>query len=50
MLAPTFLNHYHPLEINTDMIRIICGFDPDVELMQAVTREVRWQDPGAGDI
>ncbi|KAL4767362.1 hypothetical protein BDW60DRAFT_200338 [Aspergillus nidulans var. acristatus] len=41
----TFLNHYHPLEINTDMIRIICGFDPDVDLMQAVTRQVRWQDP-----
>ncbi|KAL4984463.1 hypothetical protein BDW68DRAFT_193609 [Aspergillus falconensis] len=41
----TFLNHYHPLEIDTDMIRIICGLDPDVELMRAVTRQNRWQDP-----
>ncbi len=41
----TFLNHYHPLEIDTDIIRIICGLDPDVELMRAVTRQNRWQDP-----
>ncbi|KAL2836851.1 hypothetical protein BJX68DRAFT_250307 [Aspergillus pseudodeflectus] len=41
----TFLNHYHPLEIDTDMIRVICGLDPDVELMRAVTRQNRWQDP-----
>ncbi|KAL2817948.1 hypothetical protein BDW59DRAFT_152275 [Aspergillus cavernicola] len=41
----TFLNHYHPLQIDTDMIRIICGLDPDVELMRAVTRQNRWQDP-----
>ncbi|KAJ5705551.1 hypothetical protein N7536_001240 [Penicillium majusculum] len=32
----TFLNHYHPLQIDTDMIRVICGLDPDVELMRAV--------------
>lgn len=26
------------------MIRIICGLDPDVELMRAVTRQSRWRD------
>ncbi|KAJ5249289.1 hypothetical protein N7468_000740 [Penicillium chermesinum] len=40
----TFLNHYHPLEHDTDVIRIICGLDPDVELMRAVTRQSRWRD------
>ncbi|KAJ6061027.1 hypothetical protein N7499_004108 [Penicillium canescens] len=40
----TFLNHYHPLQIDTDMIRVICGLDPDVELMRAVTRQSRWRD------
>ncbi|GKZ63428.1 hypothetical protein AnigIFM49718_011836 [Aspergillus niger] len=42
----TFLDHYHPLQIDTDMIRIICGLDPDVELMRAVTRQNRRQAPG----
>lgn len=41
----TFLDHYHPLQIDTDMIRVICGLDPDVELMRAVTRQNRWEDP-----
>ncbi|OJJ65752.1 hypothetical protein ASPBRDRAFT_70231 [Aspergillus brasiliensis CBS 101740] len=27
------------------MIQVICGLDPDVELIQAVTRQNRWQDP-----
>ncbi|CAG8198775.1 unnamed protein product [Penicillium nalgiovense] len=40
----TFLNHYHPLQIDTDMIRVICGLDPDVELMRVVTRQSRWRD------
>ncbi|RHZ45341.1 uncharacterized protein CDV56_102092 [Aspergillus thermomutatus] len=40
----TFLNHYHPLQLDTDMIRVICGLDPDVELMRAVTRQSRWRD------
>ncbi|OOQ91679.1 C2H2 finger domain protein [Penicillium brasilianum] len=40
----TFLDHYHPLQIDTDMIRVICGLDPDVELMRAVTRQSRWRD------
>lgn len=40
----TFLNHYHPLQIDTDMIRTLCGLDPDVELMRAVTRQSRWMD------
>ncbi|KAB8227561.1 DUF3435 domain-containing protein [Aspergillus alliaceus] len=40
----TFLEHYHPLQLDTDMIRIICGLDPDVELMRAVTRQSRWRD------
>ncbi|KAJ5346768.1 uncharacterized protein N7506_000021 [Penicillium brevicompactum] len=40
----TFLNHYHPLQIDTDMVRVICGLDPDVELMRAVTRQSRWRD------
>ncbi|KAF7586733.1 hypothetical protein BBP40_008393 [Aspergillus hancockii] len=26
-------------------IRVICGLDPDVELMRAVTRQNRWEDP-----
>ncbi|KAH1586807.1 hypothetical protein KXX44_000412, partial [Aspergillus fumigatus] len=41
----TFLDHYHPLQIDTDMIWVICGLDPDVELMRAVTRQNRWEDP-----
>ncbi|KAJ5775856.1 uncharacterized protein N7511_000867 [Penicillium nucicola] len=40
----TFVNHYHPLQIDTDMIRVICGLDPDVELMRAVMRQSRWRD------
>lgn len=35
----TYLKHYHPLEIDTDMIRTICGLDLDAELMRAVTRQ-----------
>lgn len=35
---------YHPLQLDTDMIRVICGLDPDVELVQAVTRQSRWRD------
>ncbi|OQE70407.1 hypothetical protein PENNAL_c0117G09566 [Penicillium nalgiovense] len=27
----TFLNHYHPLQPDTDMIRVIYSLDPDVE-------------------
>ncbi|KAJ5981933.1 hypothetical protein N7451_012033 [Penicillium sp. IBT 35674x] len=40
----TFLNHYHPLQLDTDMIGVICGLDPEVELMRAVTRQSRWRD------
>ncbi|KAE8379024.1 hypothetical protein BDV26DRAFT_303912 [Aspergillus bertholletiae] len=40
----TFLNHYHPLQLNTNMIQVICGLDPDVELIQAVTRQSCWRD------
>jgi hypothetical protein len=41
----TFLDHYHPLQVDTDMIRIICGLDPDVELKRAITHQKRWEDP-----
>ena len=35
----TFLNYYYPLMIDTDsMIWIIYGPDPDMELIQAMTR------------
>lgn len=37
----TFLNHYHPLQPDTDMIRVIYSLDPDVGLMRAVTRQSR---------
>jgi hypothetical protein len=40
----TFLEHYHPLQLDTGMIRVICGLDPDVERMRAVTRQSRWRD------
>lgn len=40
----TFLNRYHPLQLDTNMIRVICGLGPDVELMRAVTRQSRWRD------
>ncbi|KAJ5904907.1 uncharacterized protein N7473_001823 [Penicillium subrubescens] len=40
----TFLEHYHPLQLDTDMIRVIYGLDPDVELMRAVPRQSRWRD------
>ncbi|KAJ6038589.1 hypothetical protein N7499_004317 [Penicillium canescens] len=33
----TFLNHYYPLQLDTDIIRVICGLNPDIELMRAVT-------------
>ncbi|KAE8334186.1 hypothetical protein BDV24DRAFT_170455 [Aspergillus arachidicola] len=33
--ARTFLEHHHSLRVDTDMTRIICGLDPDVELMRA---------------
>lgn len=39
--ARTFLEHHHPLRVDTDMIRMICGLDPDVELMRAVSRQSR---------
>jgi len=38
----TFLNHYHPLQLNTDMLQVICGLDLDVELMRAVARQSHW--------
>lgn len=38
------LNYDHPVEIDTDTIRIICGLDSDAELMRAVTRQSRWRD------
>lgn len=42
---PPHLSHpYHPLQLDTDMIRVICGLDPDVELMRPVTRQSRWGD------
>jgi hypothetical protein len=34
----TFLDHYYLLQIDTDIIRVIYSLDPDIELMQAVTR------------
>jgi Protein of unknown function (DUF3435) len=40
----TFLNHYHPRDIDIDMERTICGLDPDVELMRTVSRHIRWID------
>lgn len=36
----TFLNHYHPLQLDTDMIWVICGLDPDVELMRLLPSRV----------
>ncbi|KAJ6024971.1 hypothetical protein N7540_005768 [Penicillium herquei] len=35
----TFLNHYHPLQIDIDIIRVIYGLDRDIELIRAVTRQ-----------
>lgn len=40
----TFINHYNPLQLDSDRIRVICGLDPDVELMRAVIRQSRWQN------
>ena len=40
----TFLNHYHSLQLDTDMIRAICGLDLDVEMMRAVTWQSHWRD------
>lgn len=39
--ARIFLEHHHPLRVDTDMIQIICGLDPDVELVRAVSRQSR---------
>lgn len=33
-----FLNHYYPLQIDTDMIRVIYGLNPDIELMRVIIR------------
>jgi hypothetical protein len=41
----TFLNHYLPRRIGTDMQALMRGFEPDSEMMRAVTRMGRWLDP-----
>jgi hypothetical protein len=40
----TFLNHYLPRHIDTDMQSIMNGRDPDKSLMRAITRMSRWID------
>ncbi|KNG80287.1 putative C2H2 finger domain protein [Aspergillus nomiae NRRL 13137] len=40
----TFLNHYLPRRINTDMQALIRGLKPDTAMMRAVTRIGRWID------
>ena len=41
----TFLEHYLPRQVKADTVRIICGLDPDVEMMRAAGRQNRWEDP-----
>ncbi|EQL33377.1 hypothetical protein BDFG_04532 [Blastomyces dermatitidis ATCC 26199] len=40
----TFIDHYHPRTVGTEMIRTICGLDPDKEMMRSVARLDRWRD------
>jgi hypothetical protein len=40
----TFLDHYLPQRVDTDMVGLMRGFDPDSEMMRAVTRMSRWID------
>ncbi|KAE8130760.1 hypothetical protein BDV38DRAFT_291355 [Aspergillus pseudotamarii] len=40
----TFLNHYLPRRINTDMQALMRGLKPDSAMMRAVTRMGRWID------
>nr|KMM63657.1 hypothetical protein CPAG_00011 [Coccidioides posadasii RMSCC 3488] len=35
----TFVEHYHPQTVSTDMIRTICSLNPEKELMRAVARQ-----------
>ncbi|KAL2371955.1 hypothetical protein RJZ57_003590 [Blastomyces gilchristii] len=40
----TFIDHYHPRTVGTEMIWSICGLDPDKEMMRSVARLDRWRD------
>ncbi|BDD57414.1 hypothetical protein MAP00_002777 [Monascus purpureus] len=40
----TFLDHYLPRNIDTDMQNIMNGRDPNTQLMNAITRMSRWID------
>lgn len=40
----TFLNHYLPRRIGTDMQALMRGLEPDSAMMRAVTRMGRWVD------
>lgn len=40
----TFLNHYLPRRIGTDMQALMRGLQPDSAMMRAVTRMERWID------
>ncbi|OKP09913.1 hypothetical protein PENSUB_4625, partial [Penicillium subrubescens] len=40
----TFLNHYLPRRIGTDMQALMRGLEPDTAMMRAVTRMGRWVD------
>ena len=40
----TFLDHYLPRNIDTDMQSIMNGRDPNTTLMRAITRMSRWID------
>ena len=42
---PALRPFFHSLQLDTDIIRVVCGLDPDVELMRAVTRQSRWRNP-----
>lgn len=40
----TFLNHYLPRKIDTDMQSIMNGREPKIQLMRAITRMSSWVD------
>jgi hypothetical protein len=41
----TFIKHYLPRRVTTDTRAIVCGYEPQHDLMRAACRMKRWTDP-----
>jgi hypothetical protein len=38
----TFVNHYHPTEVETNMRQILYGLNPDLAFMRAIWQHDQW--------